>query len=499
MKVSLRLIIAALLLIPYSVIAQTNEWATQYVTTDDGANGTGYQTSSVAVLGPNSFVALVTQTPPTTPTGRDVFNPPGNYLVGYVDADSVNGRVAQQEYQPAGQFEVWASGLDQVTFAGAWQIAGGSNNRVYVANNDANHNILVFELTPLGVISTDFRMETGTENIYAIEVSSAGYVYVVDYQGTDAKTNEVKVFAPIGTPGSSWDVVGGHNDAPATTINLPPGIYQGVTVSGDGSQVFVSSVTDRKILKFAGNPVNGYTQDQSFNVTLSANDIAFDIDGLRVAAPRFLGLAFLDDPGLVFAATDTFICAGSSVETCGGYVTGRIFVIDGSSGVVADTIDIAEWNFRLSGAYNSRAGGTAGTLGGYTSVYDVDVSDEPAVYTQTYYGWAVEKWLYDGDLGLLVSVKQRPGLAPRGFALRQNYPNPFNPTTTIEFELPASEHVTLSVYTMLGQKVVTLVNQRMAPGVYQVGFDAGKLPSGTYFYQVEAGKLKTTKKMILAK
>jgi hypothetical protein len=39
----------------------------------------------------------------------------------------------------------------------------------------------------------------------------------------------------------------------------------------------------------------------------------------------------------------------------------------------------------------------------------------------------------------------------------------------------------------------------MAPGVYQVGFDAGKLPSGTYFYQVEAGKLKTTKKMILAK
>lgn len=499
MKSSLRILIAASMLITYGVMAQTNQWATQYVTTDDADNGTGYQTASVAVLGPNSFVALVTQTPPTTPTGRDVFNPPGNYLVGYMDADSTQGRVALQEYQPAGQFEVWASGLDQVTFAGAWQIAGGSDNRVYVANNDANHNILVFELTPLGIIATDFRMETGTENIYAIEVDTAGYVYVVDYQGTDAKTNEVKVFAPIGAPGTTWEVVGGHNDAPVTTIDLPPGIYQGVTVSGDGGQVFVSTVEGRRILKFVGDPVNGYVQDMSFNVALAANDIAFDEDGLRVAAPRFLGMSYLDDPGLLFAAVDTFLCVSASSATCGGYVTGRIFVIDGSSGVVADTIDIAEWNFRLGGAYNTRPGGTAGTYGGFASVYDVEVSTEPAVYTQTYYGWAVEKWLYDGDLGLLVRVAQKPGLVPHGFALNQNYPNPFNPSTTIEFELPASEHVTLSVYTMLGQKVATLVNQRMAPGIYQVGFNAGKLPSGTYFYQLEAGKLKTTKKMVLAK
>jgi hypothetical protein len=330
-------------------------------------------------------------------------------------------------------------------------------------------------------------------------VDTAGYVYVVDYQGTDAKTNEVKVFAPIGAPGTTWDVVGAHNDAPATTINLPPGIYQGATVSGDGSKVFVSSVADRKILKFVGDPVNGYMQDQSFNVVLAANDIAFDEDGVRVAAPRFLGMSYLDEPGLLFAAVDTFLCVGATAVPCGGYVTGRIFVIDGASGVTADTIDIAEWNFRLGGAYNTRPGGTNGKFGGFASVYDVDVSNEPAVYTQTFYGWAVEKWLYDGDLGTLVSVKQRPGLAPRGFALAQNYPNPFNPSTTIEFELPASEHVTLSIYTMLGQKVATLLNQRMAPGVYQVGFDAGKLPSGTYFYQLQAGKLKTTKKMVLAK
>jgi hypothetical protein len=163
-----------------------------------------------------------------------------------------------------------------------------------------------------------------------------------------------------------------------------------------------------------------------------------------------------------------------------------------------DTIDIAEWNLQQTGAYNARPSDN-GRAGGYTSVCDVDVSEEPAVYTQTFFGWAVEKWIFDGDLGNLVSVEKRPDLVPNDFALAQNYPNPFNPTTTIEFSLQTTEHVTLSIFNLFGQKVATLVDERLTPGAYQVDFDARKLSSGIYFYTLQAGKLKTTKKMALAK
>ncbi|MGH7596295.1 MAG: T9SS type A sorting domain-containing protein [bacterium] len=97
-----------------------------------------------------------------------------------------------------------------------------------------------------------------------------------------------------------------------------------------------------------------------------------------------------------------------------------------------------------------------------------------------------------------VAVKDR-SIVVTNYALHQNYPNPFNPTTKIAFDLPKSEQVTLSVYNLLSRKVETLVDQRMAPGAYEVTFNAARLPSGIYYYTIEAGKFKTTKKMVLAK
>jgi len=88
---------------------------------------------------------------------------------------------------------------------------------------------------------------------------------------------------------------------------------------------------------------------------------------------------------------------------------------------------------------------------------------------------------------------------PQKFALSQNYPNPFNPQTTIRYELPVASDVELTVYNMLGQKVVTLVTRRQAAGSYSVTFDAGSLASDVYFYRLRAGNFQAIRRMILIK
>ena len=88
---------------------------------------------------------------------------------------------------------------------------------------------------------------------------------------------------------------------------------------------------------------------------------------------------------------------------------------------------------------------------------------------------------------------------PTEFNLSQNYPNPFNPSTKIEFSIPEASDVRLEVFNMLGQKVQTLKNERMAAGYYSVVFEAGGLSSGVYVYQLRMGNAILTKRMLLLK
>jgi hypothetical protein len=88
---------------------------------------------------------------------------------------------------------------------------------------------------------------------------------------------------------------------------------------------------------------------------------------------------------------------------------------------------------------------------------------------------------------------------PKEYALLQNYPNPFNPNTTIKYQVPELNFISLKVYDVLGSEIVTLVNEEKSIGNYEVEFDALKFPSGVYFYKIQAGSFIETKKMVLMK
>jgi hypothetical protein len=107
------------------------------------------------------------------------------------------------------------------------------------------------------------------------------------------------------------------------------------------------------------------------------------------------------------------------------------------------------------------------------------------------------------DTKILTAVHSPIQFIPSGFTLSQNYPNPFNPTTSILYTVSSREYTTLTVYNVLGEKVATLVDGEKAPGSYTVTFDGSKLPSGVYFYRLQAGPptggFTQTRRMVLVK
>ena len=107
-----------------------------------------------------------------------------------------------------------------------------------------------------------------------------------------------------------------------------------------------------------------------------------------------------------------------------------------------------------------------------------------------------------GMIYFAVSPLTGIGSAVRGaqsFILSQNYPNPFNPSTTIQYTLPVKEHVVLSVFNTLGERIAVLVDEEEQEGRHQVRFDGSNLATGVYYYRLQAGTSATTKKLSLVR
>ncbi len=115
------------------------------------------------------------------------------------------------------------------------------------------------------------------------------------------------------------------------------------------------------------------------------------------------------------------------------------------------------------------------------------------------YFYRVSTWDREGNYFVSPEIRVLVSKTPGDFNLAQNYPNPFNPETVIAFTLPATEQVSLKVYDMYWREIATLVNGVKPAGTHEVRFNASGLPSGTYFYRIQAGVNQETRKMSLTK
>jgi hypothetical protein len=98
------------------------------------------------------------------------------------------------------------------------------------------------------------------------------------------------------------------------------------------------------------------------------------------------------------------------------------------------------------------------------------------------------------------SISSQIDMIPQKFSLFQNYPNPFNPKTMIKYQLPITNYIDLSIYNILGQKVLTLVSQKQKAGYYQVEWNASGFSSGIYYYQLNTDEgFAQAKKLLLIK
>jgi hypothetical protein len=177
--------------------------------------------------------------------------------------------------------------------------------------------------------------------------------------------------------------------------------------------------------------------------------------------------------------------AGAALHTVGAVNIGQWVEFDVTAAIVGDgTYSFALKNGNSDAVY-------------YGSKEKSGTSDDPQLVIQMISVSA--KAASRAENAVALDDEKASAAIPSEFVLRQNYPNPFNPSTTIRFGLPHDARVTIKVYSINGQEVKTLADGAYPAGMHAVVFRAGNLPSGAYFYVMQAGAVRQVRQLMLVK
>jgi hypothetical protein len=205
--------------------------------------------------------------------------------------------------------------------------------------------------------------------------------------------------------------------------------------------------------------------------------------------------------------------SGYGIETfsSGNCVTTGFFEHEGFIGDTSLTsagwwdIFVAEFDVSGNLLWVNQAGGVADDLGQSVTIDSdgnlivVGEFADTAMFGETAIISSGDRDMYVAKLEKIIVDVQPFTSLPSEFSLYQNYPNPFNPSTRIWYGIPKRSFVSLKVFDILGNEIVTLFNEEKQAGNYEITWYASSLPSGIYFYRLQAGDFIQTKKMILLK
>ncbi|MEK9136232.1 MAG: YCF48-related protein, partial [Bacteroidota bacterium] len=395
---------------------------------------------------------------------------------------------------------------------------------------------------PAGVLrSTDLGQnwtpqELANSQVLSLGSDSHGSVLCgMNRRGLLRTTNDGASWAPLGletsatvqclVTSSSGDIYAGTADGPyrstdggLTWIRLPSPV---------GGTVVWSLAIDSSGNLFAGTSYAIYRSSDSGNqwaqvstVVGNVRAIAVDRDGIIFAGYTGLGVWRSTDGGDSWSQSSS-ACIRTLVRSI---VIGQhfAFVATSDSGLFRSGDHGQTWlqiNTGMSIA-NTTSIAVAPTEGVYAASFGAGVfhsTDDGNTWQEINAGLtndyvlsllvASSGYVFAGTWGggvfrsteRVVSVPDHTGTLPSFPLLLQNYPNPFNPSTTIQFSLAKSGHVSLKVFNVLGEEVAVLIDEELMAGNHTVSWDASKVASGMYFYRMNAGDYVETRKLLLIK
>ena len=340
--------------------------------------------------------------------------------------------------------------------------------------------------------------------VFANGVLTSGYAPNPDGRNIDF-TLFVKTMARTSASGSDVDLFVLHGSTDAPTVD--------VKAREAGNLVLVDDAAYGDITPYFSVPAGNYTLDLYLadGTTLVESFIA-PLAGFGGGAASVFASGFLNPAnnqngapfGIFVALTD-----GTVIELATGVVPVELSSFTASiSGknvtlnwITASEVNNSGFEIQRKSENEFAAIGFVDGNGTTTNIQNYSFTDENlSAGTYTYRLKQIDfngTFEYSNEIEVVVSI-------PSEFSLEQNYPNPFNPSTVISFNLAVDSDVSLKVFNILGQEVVSLLNNRISAGTQQINFNAAGLNSGVYFYQLEAkgidgSNFSSTRKMLLTK
>ncbi len=261
-----------------------------------------------------------------------------------------------------------------------------------------------------------------------------------------------------------------------------------IDVSGGARNGWIYVVTTQRNLAPAGSdPDIIFNRSTDGGTTWSAG-IRVNQDALNNGKFQYFPAIHVDDAGAINVLY--YDDRTTTTDSSGVYLSRSV---DG--GTTWRDFRISDHNFKpqpIGGFGQGYQGDNISLVSSRDTLFPVWMDNSTGIY---------QIWTSPTALSNLVNVEGNGSPLPTTIQLYQSFPNPFNPSALIEYELPTSGFVTLSVYDIYGREIETLVKGEQPAGIHRIMFDTrgSSLASGSYFYRLSFGAYTSTKKMLLLK